>query len=172
MVTPGLIKKILANYPLALDGCHGPSHWARVYQNGMRLAELTGANIDVVAIFAVLHDCRRTTEGTNYYHGKNAADYAYTLRSTVLSLENTDFRLLYDACAGHAEGKIEADITIQTCWDADRLDLPRVGLTINPELLCTDAARDPDMIAWATQRACDKFRPPILEEWLAEHSDS
>ena len=123
MVSNGLIKKILASYPLAIDGRHGPAHWARVYENGLRLAEITGAKIEVVAIFAVMHDCRRTTESKNYHHGQNAADFAFTLRGSELQLGPDDFRLLYTACAGHAEGGTEGDITVQTCWDADRLDL-------------------------------------------------
>jgi hypothetical protein len=45
------------------------------------------------------------------------------------------------------------DITAQTCWDADRLDLGRVGTTPKAEYLCTNAARDPDMIEWAHGRA-------------------
>ncbi len=167
MISSGLIKKILAVYPLALEGPHGPVHWARVYENGLRLAEVTGAQVDVVVAFAVLHDCRRTTEYCNYHHGKNAADFCYTLRGTDLPLANDDFQLLYAACAGHAEGKTEADITIQTCWDADRLDLARAGITPHPELLCTEAARDPEVINWATRRSRENYRPAILEQWLA-----
>ena len=47
----------------------------------------------------------------------------------------------------------EADVTVQTCWDADRLDLGRVGTTSKAEYLCTDAGKDPDMIGWAHGRA-------------------
>jgi len=28
----------------------------------------------------------------------------------------------------HSDGAVDADPTIQTCWDADRLDLGRVGI--------------------------------------------
>jgi len=47
----------------------------------------------------------------------------------------------------------KADITVQTCWDADRLDLGRVETTPKAEYLCTDAGKDPDMIEWAHGRA-------------------
>ena len=35
--------------------------------------------------------------------------------------------MLEEACRLHTNGQREADVTIQTCWDADRLDLLRVG---------------------------------------------
>jgi uncharacterized protein len=61
---------------------------------------------------------------------------------------------------------IDADITIQTCWDADRLDLGRVGTTPDPARLCTAAARDPEMLRWADRRSSDGFVPRIVhQEW-------
>jgi hypothetical protein len=36
---------------------------------------------------------------------------------------------------------LDGDITVQTCWDADRLDLPRVGIQPLPQFLCTEAAK-------------------------------
>ncbi|MBT5083254.1 MAG: hypothetical protein HOM62_22025 [Rhodospirillaceae bacterium] len=48
---------------------------------------------------------------------------------------------------------IDADITVQTCWDADRLDLGRAGIVPDPRYLCTDAAKEPRMIEWAHNRA-------------------
>ena len=44
-------------------------------------------------------------------------------------------------------------MTVQTCWDADRLDLGRVGIRPLAERLCTDVARDPVLIEWAYQRS-------------------
>jgi uncharacterized protein len=43
----------------------------------------------------------------------------------------------------NSDGLLEADITVQTCRDADRLDLGRVGQTPRVEKLCTEEARDP-----------------------------
>jgi uncharacterized protein len=59
--------------------------------------------------------------------------------------------LLVRACSGHTGGTIEddQDITVLTCWDADRLDLGRVGKTIDPNRLCTAAARSPEVVASA-----------------------
>jgi uncharacterized protein len=33
------------------------------------------------------------------------------------------FDLLYTACDLHTDGLTDGDVTIQACWDADRLDL-------------------------------------------------
>ena len=43
----------------------------------------------------------------------------------------------------HSDGLLEADITVQTCWDADRLDFGLTGTTPLVEKLCTEEARDP-----------------------------
>ncbi len=161
-----LIDTILTQYPLSLTGVHGPLHWARVQENGLHLAALTGADPHVVELFAILHDSRRLTEGEDYEHGQAAADFALSLRGTHLHLSDDRFALLHDACAHHTDGQTEADITVQTCWDADRLDLGRVGITPDPLKLCTTAARDADLIAWASRRAWDEFRPALVDEWL------
>jgi len=104
--------------------------------------------------------------GISSVHGPDAADFARSLRGTHIHLDDDKFELLYEACANHTNGEIEADITVQTCWDADRLDLGRVWIIPEPGRLCTEPARDPKLIAWATQRAKDGFRPAILDEWL------
>lgn len=161
-----LIEAILAQYALPLSGVHGPVHWARVLANGRRLTKLTGADIEIVSLFAVLHDSRRFNEGRDHGHGNRGAEFAKTQRGKVINLDHERFGLLAEACGGHTDGETEADVTIQTCWDADRLDLGRVGITPNPVLLCTDAARDPAMIAWATERATANYRPAIVDQWL------
>ena len=40
-----------------------------------------------------------------------------------------------------------------TCWDPDRLDLGRVGITPNPRYLCTDAAKNEQNLQKAHTRA-------------------
>jgi len=166
-----LIDIILNQYCLPLTGVHGPAHWARVRENGFHLAGLTGADRQVVGLFAVLHDSQRTTEGENYQHGQEAADFARSLRGSHIHLDDERFALLYDACARHTDGETEGDISLQTCWDADRLDLNRVGITPDPGRLCTAQARNEDLIAWSNQRAAAGFQPAILDEWLAEHGN-
>jgi uncharacterized protein len=57
----------------------------------------------------------------------------------------------------YTHGGTEGDITVQTCCDADRLDLGRVVVP-DPARLCTSAARDPDMIEWAYWRSIQNDR--------------
>jgi uncharacterized protein len=52
---------------------------------------------------------------------------------------------------------------------ADRLDLARVGKQTDPRRLCTEAARDPELLAWASRRAAARVVPrAILEEWALD----
>ena len=80
-------------------------------------------------------DCQRTKETSDPDHGRLGAEFAAELRSQVFELPDHDFALLYRACVGHTHGRTHSDITIQTCWDADRLDLGRVGITPDPSRL-------------------------------------
>jgi uncharacterized protein len=159
-----LVHAVLEDYALPWHGTHGVSHWARVLENGLRLAEETGANAEVVQLFAIFHDARRRNEDIDPEHGQRGAELAATLRGKWFRLPDADFDLLYAACADHTNGETEADITIQTCWDADRLDLGRVGIVPEPEKLCTPAARR--LIRWADGRACFEVVPErVSGEW-------
>ena len=127
-----LVHRILEDYALRGDGTHGVWHWARVLENGLRLADAMGAKIEVVQLFAILHDSRRVSDGVDDDHGRRGADLAAALRGGLFNLTDADFELLYEACAAHSDGLIEGDVTIQTCWDSDRLDLGRVGMIPAP----------------------------------------
>ena len=159
-----IVHAILEDYALPWDGTHGVSHWARVLENGLRLTQETGANLEVVQLFAVFHDARRVNEDFDLGHGIRGAELASIFRGDWFNLPDADFDLLYAACAGHTEGETVGNITIQTCWDADRLDLGRVGICPEPEKLCTDAARQ--LIKWADGRACFEVVPEVVNrEW-------
>lgn len=153
IITRELIALIRREFVLDWTGIHGAPHWARVRSNGLRLAEITGARTDVVELFALLHDSQRKHDGHDPEHGKRAADFAMAIRGQVFSLDDQGLTFLVHACACHSDGFIEADVTVQTCWDADRLDLGRIGVAPDPEKLCTSAARDREMIEWALERS-------------------
>ena len=168
MIT-AVFQAILDQYILPLDGHHGIGHWARVLENGLRLAEFTGANVEVVRMFAILHDSRRLNESTDPDHGPRAAEFASDLRGSVIDLADHEFRLLYRACAGHTHERTHPDITIQTCWDSDRLDLWRVGVEPDRRLLCTDAAKLQEVLNWANKRASLRVVPGFVkDEWGIE----
>ena len=148
-----ILQEMLREYELQWYGIHGLSHWGRVLENGLRLAESTGANTKVVTLFALFHDARRVNEGSDPGHGRRGAELAGALRGSLFELADREFHLLFDACVRHTDGLTDADISVQTCWDADRLDLGRVGVTPWPKRLCTEAAKTPEMIDWAHERA-------------------
>ncbi|HAL72243.1 MAG TPA: hypothetical protein DCP71_10770 [Verrucomicrobiales bacterium] len=116
---------------------HGPDHWRRVERNALILASRTGAKVEVVRLFAIFHDCRRLSDGWEPSHGRSGAEYAATLRGIFFQLSDEDFALLQEACIWHTEGKHHPDPTIGTCWDADRLDLGRVGLIPHADYMST-----------------------------------
>jgi len=161
-----ILQAVLDEYVLPWDGDHGVGHWARVLENGLRLAEETGADVEVVSLFAVLHDSRRIDEYADPDHGPRAAEFASSLRGRWFDLPDQGFRLLHRACSGHTRERTHPDVTIQTCWDADRLDLGRVGVTPHPSRLCTDVAKRAETIAWADGRATLQIVPPFVrEQW-------
>lgn len=122
---------------------HGPAHWRRVERNGLLLATRTGADADVVRLFALFHDSRRLNDNWDEGHGARGAEHAKKLRAAgAYELSDERFQLLHYACVWHTEGKHHADATIGTCWDADRLDLGRVGLIPSPEYMSTAFGRE------------------------------
>lgn len=155
------VRHAVHEYGMEPHGIHGAGHWARVMENGLRLASRTHANPRVVQAFAVLHDCCRLHDGTDPEHGPRAAEFAATVPRSILPLTAAELAFVVEACADHARGWVHADVTVMTCWDADRLDLGRVGTRPDPERLCTGAAREPDMIRWAHDRALEEHVPSM-----------
>jgi len=158
VISRDLIEAIRDGYALNWRGIHGAAHWARVRQNGLRLATLTGARVEVVELFAFLHDSKRLNDMIDPGHGRRAAEFVKSLQGSLITLSDADVALLAYACEYHTDGLIEADVTVQTCWDADRLDLGRAGIRPRARYLCTPAAKDPAMIEWALQRSLRKSR--------------
>jgi len=139
---PRLREHVIAQFSLSGNSDHGPDHWRRVERNGLFLATRTGADITVVRLFALFHDCRRENEFFDDHHGERGAAYAATLRGKLFELPDDLFAILHSACAGHTDGLHHEDPTIGTCWDADRLDLGRVGTVPDPEYMSTAFGRE------------------------------
>lgn len=132
------LRRYLRNYfKLNSDSLHGPKHWEKVERFGLAMARRNGADQEVVSLFAWLHDSCRKNEFTDEKHGVRAANLAKKLRGKYFKLSNDQFEKLHYACKHHNNGMVCEDVTVGTCWDADRLDLGRVGTTPREEYMST-----------------------------------
>ena len=139
-----LVKDIrnYAHLRWTLGSLHGISHWDRVYRNAQLLIT-PEVNPLVVALFAYLHDSCRLDDGADLEHGPRAAEWLETIRDTYLKpLSDEEFFLLQEACRLHTTMHKTGNPTIDACFDADRLDLWRIGVTPDPERLATEKGKE------------------------------
>lgn len=169
MISQELLHIIRHTFQLNWRGVHGLPHWARVRVNGLLIARQNGANERVVELFAFLHDVKREAEFKDPDHGVRAARFVQTLPNELLAINHGEKELLMHACEYHSRGLVEGDITVQTCWDADRLDLGRGGHRPSVDKLCTEIAKRPDFFEQAYQRAIYRHRSPksssTVQKW-------
>ena len=148
---------------------HGEAHWHAVTATGLDLAEHdSGVDAELVFLFGLLHDTRRQSDGRDGGHGPRAAALALELHADgLLLLEPGRLELLANALERHAFGEVSAEPSVGTCWDADRLHLPRVGFAVNPAFLSTESARRPEALAAAGERRAEPIAWATLLERLA-----
>jgi len=145
-----LLKIIKKECPLDSD-IHGLAHFQRVEKLGSYLYKRNGADLKVIRYFAYLHDCMRIQDGVDERHGARAESFVQSLYAQgLLALSQQQKELLcYAVRNHHLEDASSEDITIQTCWDADRLDLWRIDCRPNPARLFTDIAKKQATIDFA-----------------------
>ena len=153
LITQRLVAFARQEFRLDWDGIHGAPHWSRVRHNGLILADNTGANRRVVEYFAFIHDLGRHNDHHDPEHGHRAAKIAENIAGDLIEVDEQELDLLMEACLGHSDGHLVADVTVMTCWDADRLDLGRVGIRPDPTRLCNETARSEDVIRAAYDRS-------------------
>lgn len=152
------VERVLRSTPARLSILHGPGHWLRVAETALWLVERTpGADARVACLFAVLHDAGRRADGRDPGHGERAAALVLQVGPGVLTRRETEE--LAGACRDHELGYVTTDPTVGVCWDADRLDLWRVGRVPSKRLLSTRAARTP--IARAMNRSPEAQLDPL-----------
>ena len=123
-------------------GYHGIDHWDRVFVNGQLLITRK-VNPLVVGLFAYLHDYCRLDDGDDLQHGPRAAAFIDTIRDTLLvDVSDKEIWLLKEACRLHTVTGKTGDPTIDACFDADRLDLGRVGIIPDPAKLATKKGKE------------------------------
>lgn len=138
------VDEVKKQFKLDINSLHGISHWNRVREIGVYLARKTGADLRVIMLFAALHDSCRENEGVDPRHGSRAVEYLLGLYNEGLLLVDSAKQLsqLMYACEYHNKQDAQSnDVTIKACWDADRLDLYRVGTVPDPAFLYTEAGK-------------------------------
>ena len=130
--------------PKVLAPCHNFLHMRRVEAFGILLAkEMKEVDNDIVHWFAYLHDIKREKDDGDLNHGEKAAEYIELIRNRYLSeLTNDQIDKLKKACALHTNTLKTGDPTIDVCFDADRLDLPRVNIKTDPNKMATKIGKD------------------------------
>ena len=129
----------LKTFNLGEDSLHGPEHWDQVWHNCQVLAEVTpGVDIEVCFLFSMYHDMLRVDENRDKHHGVRAMK---RLMTTPLDLTHYQKAQLLTAIGMHSDGMTSTDPTIGVCWDADRMDLPRVGVIPEARYMSTEAGR-------------------------------
>lgn len=124
-----------------VNSIHGIGHWDRVAKYA---EDLSTVDVDllVVKAFAYVHDVERENDGYDLLHGPRAAALVDNIRDTELAFLNDDeVRQLKEACELHTTTLRTEDATVNACFDADRLDLGRVGITPNPDKMATVQGR-------------------------------
>ena len=126
---------------------HGEGHWKSVAWTGLHLApEVSGCDPVLVFLFGLLHDCKCLHDGYDRDHGRRAGAFARGLNGHLFHLAPEQAECLGYACDAHADGGTSADPTIGLCWDADRLNLWRIGARPDPQFLSTGPAKRQEVI--------------------------
>lgn len=115
-------------------GFHGVRHWYNVRRIAHKINEVMPIRYNqtadplVLDLFALFHDLARVNEGADAGHGRRGGELAKSFRGRYFECSDQQMALLLTACAGHELGRLSTDPTVGVCWDADRLDLNRVGI--------------------------------------------
>jgi uncharacterized protein len=156
----GMIAAIREQFRISWHGIHGANHWARVLHHGITIGTERSADLLVIELFAFLHDSQRHSDGGDYHHGRRGAEYARSLNTVYFELSAPRIDALCEAIEHHSGGKVHDHATVQTCWDADRLDLGRVSITPSPQFLSQEAVKHIDAAyRWSREhRNRDNYR--------------
>ena len=95
-------------------------------------------------------------------HGPRAEEFIRKcIAEKRFELDEERLEKLCSACRLHTRERRTGDITIDTCFDADRLDLGRVGIRPMEERMATEAGRK--IVAKMTRAGVSVFDQ---REWL------
>lgn len=158
------LQTLILSHRLFTSEVHGLTHWKQVERNGLLLASETEADTTVVRLFALFHDSKRKDDGPDLEHGLRGAEFAKVcFEEHRFDITQEQFDKLYHACMFHTTQPRSGDTTIDTCYDADRLDLGRCGLKLDPNKMATAFG------ARIAQKSLEEeINPEDMREWLSK----
>lgn len=138
---------------------HGPAHWVRVHRFGTMLANslnLSEREARCVEVFSFTHDLARIDDGGGNQHAIDGAIHAFKVMDAIFpDLDEAQQQLISAAIRYHSDGlradeayyrgfieinEWSEDVLINTvgcCFDADRLDLLRLGVEPHERYMST-----------------------------------
>lgn len=154
-------------------GYHGIPHWERVLVNGLMLKQMLPDHVseDVLFLFALFHDSKRENEEYDILHGMRGADYFKRCHDEgliPLHLIPTDLEpmqiisTVVKACSYHTMNLFDGNSRVAACFDADRLDLERVGIYPDITKLNYQTAISKQLIYECSIRARELLTTPIF----------
>jgi uncharacterized protein len=135
-----LVQKVIQEAKLSDSLIHGVDHWQRVERNGVYLCQFNQADQLVVQLFSLFHDCKRENDHRDLEHGPRAETYLRGIKN-LIPVTSSQFEDLCIACRTHTIGGTPGNITIATCWDADRMDIGRAGIVPHEDFMTNDEAK-------------------------------
>lgn len=148
-----VVERVLSQFVLDREGRHGPKHWDRVRITGLEIAAFRKFDPLVFELFSLFHDSCRVEEGHDPHHGLRGAALAEELCGRMGIISEMSFSRAVEACRLHTSCSRHNDPVIQACFDADRLDLPRVGIEPNPKLISAETWSNNALRLGAVKRA-------------------
>lgn len=116
-------------------------HVLRIINFGRYLARKNGANMNVVILFAALHDIEKNEANIPEHGAMAAKKIEGSYHFLFYNLSSNEKELVKKACEVHSSEVITGDVTIDTCLDANRLDIGRYGIEYDIEKFATEEAR-------------------------------
>lgn len=164
-----LLDEARAGAPLAHDPMHGELHWRAVARAGLRIRDLA-PRLDprVMIAFGMLHDCRRETDDWDPEHGERAALVASRSCPLKRLLGAEGRAVVAEACRLHERGMSRPDAPeLGACWDADRVNLVRLGFRLDPRYFTILSREDGTLDAVAAQTRLIVRDPPAWVDLFA-----
>lgn len=137
----GEVERIVFSAHPMKEGLHGIEHVRKAAENARILAGAECPDFyDDAVLGAYLHDIGRTEDGAGNLHAISGAKIAEKMLKKHWSHLDCE-RIVY-AIRYHADGLVSDDPLVGAIWDADRLELGRVGIPMSAVKFSTKTAKE------------------------------